>query len=258
LSNFARTLGKDVAKAGASGEERLPYARINGHVFQRDLSHPAQRIGFEWTESNAGASSREATFRRLLAEALREHGLVDLVDMHIGLCKSLYCVQGDGLQCPHFDSPHQRDRSRYSVILYLTDHHRSTAVPTFSADQLAPHDEDTHAALERQRRCAHLFNSEYYESHKVKAGDIMVMRHGTPHFGTRNDLAAPRCVLFCLLAPEAFSAAKPQRYDANQWFPVRAAARVEADAIRALALTCDSLTCPPVELCRPGLWSRIG
>jgi len=126
--------------------------------------------------------------------------------------KLLIAAPKHGQQPVHFDCARERSAGdRHSFILICSNGCYSTALPRFPANDALSF---SHTEEDMQRE-AHLLHESHYESLPATAGDIILFRQSTPHFGVQNAMPqGNRVVLFGMLSP---SNAPGQ--DAEQVFP---------------------------------------
>jgi hypothetical protein len=88
--------------------------------------------------------------------------------------------------------------------MYLTAH-QATAVPDYAGSELHPHDDISPGAAEKTMSPAHLLQRSHDGSVQAEVGDIMFIRHCTPHHGTANNHPTDRrFVLFDLISDIEF------------------------------------------------------
>jgi hypothetical protein len=150
----------------------------------------------------------------LLAEALKEwDDLLHAIAAALGVAFSenapLYMVDpkvlvakpGHGLQSVHWDGARDvQSAEKFSGILFCSNGHFGTAMPTFSKDECLSFSETP----QEMRAVAHLLCSEHYAAEPAQPGDIIFFRQSTPHFGVKNESTKDdRVVLFSMLSPSS-------------------------------------------------------
>lgn len=163
---------------------------IQGQVTQHDLT---QLDEFEQNTE----FYRE--WEKLVRQTVSSLGLSH-TDLHLVSPKLLMAQTDQGQQTVHWDDimGYLSPEAKLSVILYCSSGSSSTAMPRFPSNQFPSDDTDT-AAL---RAASHLLDVEWYHSVPVFAGDMMVFKQSTPHFGVYNLSQSTRIVLFSMMSPE--------------------------------------------------------
>lgn len=161
-----------------------------------------------------------AEWKEIVLEFAADVGILPsatLENYHVVSEKILGADQHVGGQPPHLDADLATEEleTRFSVILYCTDFVESTAVPLFSKSEFAlpayggpskknPKEwslTDESVAAMKKTVEAGLFERSAYHTIKVRAGDMMIFAHSTPHFGTENPVMNGRIALFSILSP---------------------------------------------------------